>query len=132
MRSPLRIVAFALLVLLAGCGGGGGGGGSRPATADLVALTTTSLEPASTGLPYDAVVEAVGPHAPLAWRITGGALPPGLTLDAETGRVSGWPRRTGRFGVTVEVATGPTRRRRATWRSRPTSVRSASRSGAGR
>jgi len=100
---PVLGIVFAS-VLLVRCGGGGG---APRATADLVAITTTTLAPATTGEPYDGSIDAVGPHAPLTWRVVGGQLPAGLALDAQTGRVSGWPRRVGRFGVTVEVRDGP-------------------------
>ncbi len=103
---PARPVLGLLFTALLLCRCGGGSRAPR-AVADLVAITTTRLAPGVTGEAYAASIDAVGPHAPLTWRVVGGALPPGLALDAETGHVSGWPRRVGRFGFTVEVRDGP-------------------------
>jgi hypothetical protein len=105
MRTRARplVAALALLAVpLVRCGGGG----PSPSSPELVAFTTTVLPPATAGGAYDATLEATGPHAPLSFHLVAGQWPPGLALDAATGRVTGWPPRTGRFGVTVEVRDG--------------------------
>jgi hypothetical protein len=102
LSRPLVAAVVLLSLPLARCGGG-----ASPASSfDLVAITTTTLPPATTGLAYDEVVGAVGPHPPLAFHVVAGQWPPGLALDATTGRVTGWPRRAGRFRVTIEVRDG--------------------------
>lgn len=99
LAAPLLPV---LLALLAGCGGST----SPPTSSDLVRIQTTSLPEGATGEPYDATVVATGPHPPLWHRVVAGALPPGLTLDAQDGRLHGWPRQVGRYDVTIEVRDG--------------------------
>ncbi|MBL9088783.1 MAG: VCBS repeat-containing protein [Planctomycetia bacterium] len=105
MRTPARSLVAALVLLalpLARCGGGT----PPPTSPDLVEIRTTALPAATAGVVYDATIDATGPHAPLSFHLVAGQWPPGLALDAASGRVTGWPRRTGRFGVTVEVRDG--------------------------
>lgn len=78
-----------------GCGGGGGSPGSGNAT--IVHLKTESVVPGVTGIAYEQLFEADVPHAPGLFLVTGGSLPPGLTLDKQAGRLSGYPRQTGVF-----------------------------------
>jgi len=66
-------------------------------------VTTTSLPAATTGSPYSATLTAAGGTAPYTWSITAGTLPPGLTLDASTGVISGTPSAPGNASFTVEV-----------------------------
>ncbi|MDR2172646.1 MAG: IPTL-CTERM sorting domain-containing protein [Burkholderiales bacterium] len=70
----------------------------------LPVITTTQAVIASGRInnPYSLQLAATG-SAPFTWAITGGALPPGLTLDTNTGLISGTPTATGVFNFEVTI-----------------------------
>lgn len=71
-----------------------------------LAIATAALPPATVGVAYTTTLQATGgPDEPRSWRVTGGALPPGLVLSA-AGVVSGQPEQAGNFAVTVRVDAG--------------------------
>ncbi|MGX1695175.1 putative Ig domain-containing protein [Microbacterium keratanolyticum] len=64
-------------------------------------ITTTALPDGKVGTAYEAAVAATGVPAP-TFEVVSGALAPGLTLDAVTGKITGTPSEAGDF--TWEVA----------------------------
>ncbi len=54
-------------------------------------LAPAELPDAAVGVPYSQTVTASGGTAPYSYRVTSGALPAGLTLDAASGLISGTP-----------------------------------------
>jgi hypothetical protein len=67
-----------------------------------LAVTTSSLPPASTGVAYNQTLTATGGTSALSWSITSGNLPAGLTLTGAT--ISGTPTTAGTSNFTVQVA----------------------------
>ena len=67
-------------------------------------FTTTSVPPGAKGAAYAATLTAAGGATPYSWSITGGTLPPGLTLNASSGAFSGTPTSAGFFSFTVQVS----------------------------
>ena len=67
-------------------------------TTASVTITTTSLSGGETYNPYYDYVYAYGGVKPYTWSIYSGSLPSGLSLDADTGEITGTPAATG--GVT--------------------------------
>ncbi|MBI4567211.1 MAG: putative Ig domain-containing protein [Planctomycetes bacterium] len=70
----------------------------------LLTLFPAVLPVATAGLPYAVDLPVSGSRLPYAFALAGGQLPPGLTLDAATGRVSGSPQVVGTFTFTVTVS----------------------------
>ncbi|MFZ0827421.1 MAG: DUF4082 domain-containing protein, partial [Verrucomicrobiia bacterium] len=68
-----------------------------------LACATTSLPPGLAGVTYSANVNAVGGNLPYAWSVAGGTLPPGLTLDASSGAITGTPTNTGTFNFAAKI-----------------------------
>ena len=69
-------------------------------------ITTTSLLPATRGVPYSQQLQATGGNSPYAWKRVGN-LPKGLTLSS-SGLLSGTPRpsdATGNYPVTLKTTT---------------------------
>jgi hypothetical protein len=63
-----------------------------PIPPNPITITTLSLDPVYATQPYSLQIETdIAPYPPAVWSITSGALPDGLTLDSETGIVSGTP-----------------------------------------
>ena len=67
-------------------------------------ILNSSLPHASVGIAYAATLEAAGGTMPYTWSIVSGNLPPGLSLNAATGLISGTPTTRGAYPFTVRVA----------------------------
>jgi hypothetical protein len=66
-------------------------------------ITTASLPNAKRNRAYSATLAATGGAPPYTWSIASGALPPGLTLNAATGAISGRPTTVGTYAFTVQA-----------------------------
>jgi hypothetical protein len=70
--------------------------------AALMTISTTSLPNGTVGVAYSQTLRAtVG--TPETWSIAGGSLPPGFSLNATTGTISGTPTTAGTFSFTAIV-----------------------------
>jgi putative Ig domain-containing protein len=76
-------------------------------TVSPLAVATTSLPSGVVGSPYSAQLKATGGDGGYTWSVETGALPPGLTLNATTGAITGTPTAAGTSNFTVAV-TDPT------------------------
>jgi M6 family metalloprotease-like protein len=68
-----------------------------------LAITTASLPSGTLGSAYSQTLAATGGKAPRTWSLAGGTLPPGLSLDAAPGVISGTPTAAGTASFTVRV-----------------------------
>lgn len=99
-------------------------GGETPFT--VVSLQGPELKITTSSLPngsmwsrtdkthYLADLVASGGNPPYKWSLTGGSLPPGLTLHRGTGVISGKATATGTYSFTVQAVDKRTRRTRTT------------------
>lgn len=73
-------------------------------------ITTDSLPNATQGVSYSTTLAASGGQAPYAWAISTGNLPSGLSLDSNTGIISGTPTtaETANFTITLTDAAAGT------------------------
>ncbi len=65
-------------------------------------IVTTELPDGDPNEQYEAVIEARGGNEPYAFTLSDGEMPTGLSLDSETGEISGIPTEEGEFDFTVE------------------------------
>jgi tetratricopeptide (TPR) repeat protein len=63
-------------------------------TAPTFAISAAGLPNGAVGTPYDQILTVTGGTTPLSWSISSGALPTGLSLNANTGRITGTPAAT--------------------------------------
>ncbi len=66
-------------------------------------ITTTSLPNGSINVAYFQSLVATGGTPPYTWSLISGALPPGLSLDATSGTITGTPTQLGTSSFTVQV-----------------------------
>ena len=71
---------------------------------DFLEVATDSLRAAPVGSPYSDTLEVVGPAA--SWSIITGNLPPGLSLDGESGEIFGETSDEGVFAFVVKADDG--------------------------
>jgi hypothetical protein len=65
-------------------------------------IVTTELPDGDPGEAYEALVEARGGDEPYAFEVSIGDLPSGLSLDSETGEITGTPTTEGEYAFTIE------------------------------
>ena len=58
---------------------------------------------AQVGVAYSSALTATGGVAPYTFSISSGSLPPGLTLNASTGAITGTPTTAGTYSYTAKV-----------------------------
>lgn len=80
-------------------------GSPQVVTAPTPAFTTASVPAASRGDLYAAVVDTNTP-ATTAYTVTSGTLPPGLTLNKDTGGITGIPGSSGTYSFTITATSG--------------------------
>jgi Pro-kumamolisin, activation domain/Bacterial Ig-like domain (group 3)/Putative Ig domain len=69
-----------------------------------LAITTTTLAPGVVGSAYTQTLTATGRVTPYTWSVVSGSLPPGLSLAADTGIISGTPTAPGVSNFSIQVA----------------------------
>lgn len=69
-----------------------------------VVIQTLALPPARLSLWYSQTLAAAGGVPPYTFSVSGGSLPPGVSLDPATGIISGYPTATGSFAVSFSVS----------------------------
>jgi Putative Ig domain/Bacterial Ig domain len=69
----------------------------------LRVVTSGDLPPGLTGINYSTQLFFTGGTPPVSWSLNSGALPPGLTLNATSGVLSGRPTTVGNYTFTVRV-----------------------------
>jgi hypothetical protein len=74
------------------------------AAASTALTTTTPQLPAGTqGTGYVGTLTSTGGTGPVSWSITSGSLPAGLSVDPDTGQITGTPTAAGTFSFGAEV-----------------------------
>jgi C1A family cysteine protease len=73
----------------------------------ILNIITEQLPPASVGVPYNPVVEVNCHTEPFVFELLSGQLPPGLTLQAESGNIAGIPSEAGAFSFQIGVTDAP-------------------------
>lgn len=63
---------------------------------------------ATVGVPYDGFIVASGGTAPYTFAVTGGSLPPGLSLNTSTGEITGTPTTPGTFPYQITITDSAT------------------------
>jgi hypothetical protein len=92
-----------------GCSDLGDFVGSQNVAVDVdLTVTESDLPPGEVGLPYAGIALVVGGLPPYAVAVTGNPLPDGLTLDPQTGVLSGAPEAAGAFRLTIEASDAAT------------------------
>jgi M6 family metalloprotease-like protein len=77
------------------------------ATFGALAISSGTTRPNGVmGASYDDTLRVTGGTGTNSWVVSGGALPPGVTLAVSSGVLSGFPRQTGNFTYTVTVTSG--------------------------
>lgn len=79
---------------------------TRAGTVTVYALPSTSGSYANSmevGIAYSSSISASGGKSPLAWTVSGGTLPPGLSLNGSNGQISGTPTTAGSYNFSVRV-----------------------------
>jgi hypothetical protein len=85
------------------------------ATNSPLIITTTSLSTGQVGEPYNVTLAANGGNTPYTWGLApNSVLPPGLTLAAITGDISGTPSAGSPYTFTVQVSDSSSPRQTAT------------------
>lgn len=69
----------------------------------ILQVTTSSLPLATINSAYSQTLAAAGGRLPYTWTIPSGAIPAGLTLNANTGAISGTPATAGKFDFIATV-----------------------------
>ena len=72
--------------------------------ATSLVILTTALPNGTVGTAYSAGLAADKGQQPYTWSVSGGSLPPGLSLTASTGAITGKPATAGSYSFLVEVA----------------------------
>ncbi len=72
---------------------------------DPLIITTSTLAAGTVGTAYSKALAAKGGIKPYAWSLAAGSLPPGLSLDATTGKITGvpMPNTAGTYSFTAQV-----------------------------
>jgi hypothetical protein len=68
-----------------------------------VTITTTNLPNAKRNKSYNQTIQVSGGVAPHSWLIVSGSLPPGLSLNASTGAITGKATTLGLYNLTVKA-----------------------------
>jgi Putative Ig domain len=93
----LSVAAIILCVFLTACGGSS----TPPAPPSGPTVNTSPLTQGAVNVPYGASLQATGGTAPYTWSISAGNLPPGLTLSAQSGNITGTPTMFGSYTFTA-------------------------------
>ena len=68
-----------------------------------LAVTTTTLPPATVGVPYSATLQGAGAYNAYNWALASGSLPAGLSMNGATGVISGTPMTAGQTGFVLSL-----------------------------
>jgi Domain of unknown function (DUF4082)/Bacterial Ig-like domain len=75
-----------------------------PTGSTALTITTQSLPAGIASVAYSATLAGSGGTTPYSWSIASGSLPTGLTLNANTGAISGTPAASGTFNFVVQAS----------------------------
>lgn len=78
-------------------------GGTSDCAVPTVSVTCPVVATGTVGTAYSDAVVASGGTGPYTYAVSAGALPPGLSLNASTGAITGTPSADGVFGVQFQV-----------------------------
>src|SRR6185437_11351083 len=67
-------------------------------------ITTSALASGQVGTAYDQTLQATAGTPPYTWSLASGSLPPGLSLNASTGDITGTPMQPGSYTFTAQAA----------------------------
>jgi hypothetical protein len=102
--TPTQAGGFTFLVRLADSAGGTATAQLSITVASAIGITSSEPPAASLEAGYSHTFVATGGTEPYRWSVTSGELPPGLTLDAATGVLSGSATAPGSYSFTVQVS----------------------------